>query len=657
MSTKAEALEAIYGRLASAPTFHPANADLFTDWTVQGGDILTVHTNNVPHFVPVYSMQMKWTGKPKVTVQSTGDEEMPSIETLAQQKSSTRGSSYRRGIAAAESDQEIHQAIFSEDGYMHTYIDVTASGIRTEVGTAISNMAQSVIEQTATYIRTEVANAASSISATVIEQTSDYVRTEVASVASGVAWTVVTQTMTGIEQRVAQRSRVFVQWEDPSTVHDDLVDGDLWYKKPNSTTWNALSGSKWNDISEHQWKDLYGIVHYVWKNGAWQKVSDTATILENDTYIEHDREHWAVYSRQLDLQGETFNANLNVTAHKISTEVSATKAGLLSTIAQTATNINLHVEDVKNGLQSNIEQTASSITMTVEAKEAGLYSTIEQTATQIRVEVANAQSGLHSEIQVQANRIGLVVGGTDENPYIKPASIVAAINDGESSVVISADHIDLDGYVKASDLTTTWLSTKIAAISNLSVNNVTATSVKVLVGQNLSDVATQTYVSGCPYDLRITSSGNTYKLQWKRLGYSAEWADVGSFSRAISSWVTGGGSGKVNVTALPQNQTKSVNVSIDGNSSITSNGTYTYTVDYENEDGDDVSTGATKTVTVNVPSGSHSISITPDNVGHSDEPTGTRLWSTTTFQKNKWYKFTVNCGTAQKVYKILINTP
>ena len=53
--------------------------------------------------------------------------------------------------------------------------------------------------------------------------------------------------------------------------------------------------------------------------------------------------------------------------------------------------------------------------------------------------------------------------------------------------------------------------------------------------------------------------------------------------------------------------------------------------------------------------GSHSITITPDTVGKSSEPDGTRLWSTTTFIKNRWYKMTVKCGTASKVYKILIN--
>ena len=65
--------------------------------------------------------------------------------------------------------------------------------------------------------------------------------------------------------------------------------------------------------------------------------------------------------------------------------------------------------------------------------------------------------------------------------------------------------------------------------------------------------------------------------------------------------------------------------------------------------------GDTNVAKIDVSGGTHSITITPDATGKTDEPSGTRLWSTTVFQKNKWYKMTVKCGTASKDYKILIN--
>lgn len=53
---------------------------------------------------------------------------------------------------------------------------------------------------------------------------------------------------------------------------------------------------------------------------------------------------------------------------------------------------------------------------------------------------------------------------------------------------------------------------------------------------------------------------------------------------------------------------------------------------------------------------SHSISITPNNVGQSSNPGSsyTELWSTTNFVSNRWYTFTVKCGTAERKYKIHI---
>ena len=80
----------------------------------------------------------------------------------------------------------------------------------------------------------------------------------------------------------------------------------------------------------------------------------------------------------------------------------------------------------------------------------------------------------------------------------------------------------------------------------------------------------------------------------------------------ITLWTLGGGSGKINVTAWPQNQKKTINISVDGSTNIIANGTYTYTAYFEDDDGDDISTGATRTVTVAVPH-----NITWDNSGRT----------------------------------------
>ena len=103
MSTIAEAKQAIYNRLASSPTFHPASADLFADWTLQSGDIVTVNSGEESYSVPVFGLSMRWNGSPKVTVQSSGSQTRPSLEQMAAQKfngsssggARVSGSSYR----------------------------------------------------------------------------------------------------------------------------------------------------------------------------------------------------------------------------------------------------------------------------------------------------------------------------------------------------------------------------------------------------------------------------------------------------------------------------------------------------------------------------------------------------------------------------------
>jgi len=725
MSTKAQALEAIYGRLASAPTFHPANADLFTDWTIQGGDILTVNTNNVPHLVPVYSMQMKWTGKPKVTVQSTGDEEMPSIESLAQQKSSTRGSSYRRGIAAAESDQEIHHAIYSEDGYLHTFIDVTASNIRTEVGDEVAGL-HSEIEQTASYwrasldnsvdglhaeivttaseIRTDIQAANSSLYA-VVSQTATNFHTEVTrrakvfvqltdpasdptilatltdgdiwikstrvqswndmsnktwSDASAVDWnrytgaeqfvwddvnnrwepvsdkghviewgtkieqneknisliaraigsidpsalaqldvsteaiqsavstskselySVIRQTATNIvsyvvneregtmsyidqtasslTQTIARKNKVFVMMTDPVLVpSNNVIDGDIWIKsvaddkiKP---TWNDLNAKSWSSQSTTNWRDYYSGAWYVRKNGAWAMMREDADVVEIGTKLEQDEKHIALIARDVDANHQELGSRLEVTAQHIRGEVHAAKSTLYSVIEQTATQIRSEVASTKSDLQSSITQTASSISTQVSAAKSVLYSTITQTASQIRTEVANTASGLASSITQTASKIALVV---DANG-IKPAAIVAAINDGSSSIIISATHIDLDGYVKATDITTTLVSTKLAAADNVNVKKLTLTNNGYIVlptGDGSLSITGATAVD-IIRGIKVVSSGNGYKLQAITYG-DASWHDLpnSSFSRATSlsgAW----SSGKYTVTASPQGNTDS----------------------------------------------------------------------------------------------------
>ena len=75
-----------------------------------------------------------------------------------------------------------------------------------------------------------------------------------------------------------------------------------------------------------------------------------------------------------------------------------------------------------------------------------------------------------SKLNVQADRIGLVVEGSGENASIKAASITAAINNGGSTVTISADKIIMDGQTVATQIGAT----------NANITNLTTGTTKAM---------------------------------------------------------------------------------------------------------------------------------------------------------------------------------
>lgn len=94
-----------------------------------------------------------------------------------------------------------------------------------------------------------------------------------------------------------------------------------------------------------------------------------------------------------------------------------------STIDQQATYIDLNVKRIDKN--SKILQEAG---MDINSKGVLIYST-------------DNENNIASRIKTQADRISLVVEGTGKNAKIKPAEIVASINNGKSDIRISASHI------------------------------------------------------------------------------------------------------------------------------------------------------------------------------------------------------------------------
>lgn len=290
---------------------------------------------------------------------------------------------------------------------------------------------------------------------------------------------------------------------------------------------------------------------------------------------------------------------------------------MASRIDQTEESLTIAMEDMIACTRSEFRLTSESMRIAFERDLDSMRGEVQMSIESLRIAFQNETGSIRSVVSVEAGKISQIVTAVGADGEVTAASIVAAINasTGDSEVRIDAGHVYIgnsksttviNGKLNASDVTSDYLATKIAAISNLNVNQITAGAVYIAPGgATASQVATQTYVSGSVYDLRLQSSGNTYTLQKKALGGDGSWTDVGSFSRATS--LTGAWSGGTyTATASPQGNTCSTTLrALEGTGNVTKAAKFVsrnFIVQY-GPDGDHLSsTGATLNATINASS-------------------------------------------------------
>jgi len=204
-------------------------------------------------------------------------------------------------------------------------------------------------------------------------------------------------------------------------------------------------------------------------------------------------------------------------------------------------------------------------------------SKFDQTAGRIDQEIidrTSADTTLQSNITQEANKIALVITSTTDpdtgqvTNSVNGASIIAAIDNDTSSVTISADKIDLNGLVTATEFTTA-----LASIDNLTgdLNVVGA----VTVGGNLSagSLSTESY-SDYKVDGESIGLGGAYKTialsgpvddvyTLTATTFLGDTVEIGTFSRATTlsgAW----SSGAFTVTATPQGDTLTTSLTNTG---------------------------------------------------------------------------------------------
>ena len=177
-----------------------------------------------------------------------------------------------------------------------------------------------------------------------------------------------------------------------------------------------------------------------------KSTSQTKKIL-NEDYWTYDETQTAITSSAEEIKTEasrTYQTKTDAATEKgeLQTEIRQTAESITSTAAATY-ETKTDATTKQANLQSQIQQTAESITSTVSAT----YET--------KTDAASKQSSLQSQITQNAGNIELKVNASG----VIAAINVSAESSGGSAVKISADKVDLSGYVTISNLSTSGKTT------------------------------------------------------------------------------------------------------------------------------------------------------------------------------------------------------
>ena len=431
-----EAENAIYNRLASAPSFHPANADLLTrDWMLEPGDVVTVLSGEESYQVPIYSMNLEWRGDSKVSIESTGNQKREPLPALRRKQYGGGSATYKEKKRFTADLERVETDLGAKIGLVVTdnntlntaYVvaQINESGSSVLIGGDKVNISTN---QAFTAVAQGVNRNAGNIST--LQNTTSGLTNRVEN-AEGAITTLQT-TANGLRIEVGKKSTVYPQFTDPALdLAVTLNDGDVWEKDSGIRTWSQFSLKKWNQGTQYNWKNFRGSEQYVLKNGQWELSSDHA---------------------EFEITREEINSTLE------------SQNGDISTLKRTATELNSELVNAK-GQISTIRQTADSVSIELanaKGDAATLKARFEITDSAITQEVTdrtNSERTMNSRITQTANSISQVVESVGSDGRVTAASIVAAVNNSGSSVKISADHIILDGDAVAAALFSKTLDT------------------------------------------------------------------------------------------------------------------------------------------------------------------------------------------------------
>ncbi len=423
-----EALNPIYDRLVQAPTYHPLSANTFADWSMEAGDLITVSRDGQSYQAPVHSSTMTWRGKQQIEVNATGNKERESIAKVSAKKYNGRGGG---GI---RNNQAIYWEMFSDDGHLAHSIEATESVLRSTIRDTEQGLT-SVIEQTASHIHMYVDNSYDQLRAGLFLTASTaqlYVDDRYHQMQTGLLLT-------------ASQARLYVD--------------DKYNQMQTGLMLTSSSARLYVDDRYNQMQSGLALT----ASSAWLYVDDRYNQMQS---------------------------GLSMTSSSIRLYVDDAKEGLQSNINQTASSIRLSVSQVSDRVGtiegSQIWQTRDNITNIVGSykweydttqpqyynPDTGKWEYPKKITLKNGASLNITKNGITSEVVTNGTVVSAInqssEGVSIAGNKINIGGVVQGIN--ASEVTISADKVNLDGYVTAKELQTTN-----ASIDNLKNGNTIAT--------------------------------------------------------------------------------------------------------------------------------------------------------------------------------------
>lgn len=114
-------LDPILTRLNGVDNYHPLDADTFSDWSIEAGDLVTVSRNGVNYKSPVHTSTMTWKGTtPQVQIRSSGKESRDAVSIASRKK-------YGKGSGAMLNSQQAYRDIITSYNNMKAGLILASS--------------------------------------------------------------------------------------------------------------------------------------------------------------------------------------------------------------------------------------------------------------------------------------------------------------------------------------------------------------------------------------------------------------------------------------------------------------------------------------------------------------------------------------------------